>query len=64
MLQNEIMCDVIFRVGKSKKMIKAHKNILASRSRVFQTMFEGPLPEKGEISITDINEDIFNNLFR
>lgn len=62
MLQNEIMCDVTFRVGESRKMIKAHKNVLASRSRVFHTMFEGSLPEKGEISIPDINEDTFSNL--
>ncbi|CAG2231792.1 unnamed protein product [Mytilus edulis] len=62
MLQNEIMCDVTFRVGESRRMIKAHKNILASRSRVFHTMFEGSLPEKGEISIPDIDEDTFSNL--
>ncbi|XP_076070730.1 BTB/POZ domain-containing protein 2-like isoform X2 [Mytilus galloprovincialis] len=62
MLQNEIMCDVTFRVGESRKMIKAHKNILASRSQVFHTMFEGSLPEKGEISIPDIDEDTFSNL--
>ncbi|XP_076070728.1 BTB/POZ domain-containing protein 6-like [Mytilus galloprovincialis] len=64
MLENEIMCDVTFRVGESCKIIKAHKNILASRSLVFHTMFEGLLPEKGEINIPDIDDDIFNNLLR
>ncbi|VDH97920.1 Hypothetical predicted protein, partial [Mytilus galloprovincialis] len=64
MLEKETMCDVIFRVGEGRKTIKAHRNILASRSEVFHTMFDGSLPEKREISIPDIDEDSFKSLLR
>ncbi|XP_063414946.1 BTB/POZ domain-containing protein 6-like [Mytilus trossulus] len=64
MLEKEAMCDVTFRVGKGRKSIKAHKNILASRSDVFHTMFEGSLPEKEEIDIPDIDEDTFKKILR
>ncbi|XP_076071543.1 BTB/POZ domain-containing protein 6-like [Mytilus galloprovincialis] len=62
MLEKETMCDVTFRVGEGRKTIKAHKNILASRSEVFHTMFEGSLPEKNEINIPDIDEDTFKKI--
>ncbi|XP_052075874.1 BTB/POZ domain-containing protein 6-like [Mytilus californianus] len=64
MLEHEIMCDVTFRVGESRKTIKAHKNILAGRSLIFHTMFESLLPEKEEINIPDIYVDTFNDLLR
>ncbi|CAC5390002.1 BTBD3_6 [Mytilus coruscus] len=59
MLEKEIMCDVTFRVGTDQSIIKAHKYMLASRSPVFYTMFEGSCPEKGEIIVPDINPEIF-----
>ncbi|XP_052092988.1 BTB/POZ domain-containing protein 6-like [Mytilus californianus] len=64
MLKHEIMCDVIFLVGSEKKAIPAHKIILASRSPVFFTMFEGSLPEKGEIAVPDIDEKTFRVLLQ
>ncbi|OPL21749.1 hypothetical protein AM593_02244, partial [Mytilus galloprovincialis] len=62
MLKNEIMCDVTLRVGEGRIPIKAHKYMLASRSPVFHTMFEGSMPETGEISIPDIEENTFNDI--
>ncbi|CAC5358126.1 unnamed protein product [Mytilus coruscus] len=62
MLKNEIMCDVTLRVGEGRTPIKAHKYMLASRSPVFHTMFEGSMPETGEINIPDIEENTFNDI--
>ncbi|XP_052097602.1 BTB/POZ domain-containing protein 6-like [Mytilus californianus] len=64
MLQNEIMCDVTLRVGDNRTPIKAHKYMLSSRSAVFHTMFEGSLPEKGEITIPDVDEDTFRHILK
>ncbi|CAC5375758.1 unnamed protein product [Mytilus coruscus] len=64
MLQNEIMCDVTLRVGDERKPIKAHKYMLSSRSAVFHTMFEGSLPEKGDITIPDVDEDTFRDILK
>ncbi|XP_063420268.1 BTB/POZ domain-containing protein 6-like [Mytilus trossulus] len=64
MLKHELMCDVIFLVGSEKKAIPAHKIILASRRPVFYTMFEGSLPEKGEIAVPDIDENTFQVLLQ
>ncbi|CAC5403377.1 unnamed protein product [Mytilus coruscus] len=64
MLEKEIMCDVTFRVGTDQSIIKAHKYMLASRSPVFYTMFEGSCPEKGEIIVPDINSEIFKALLK
>jgi len=64
MLTEEVMCDVTFRVGSDKTTIKAHKYMLASRSPVFYTMFEGSLPETGEINVPDIDKNIFQIILR
>ncbi|XP_052097600.1 BTB/POZ domain-containing protein 6-B-like isoform X2 [Mytilus californianus] len=64
MLQNEIMCDVTLRVGHYRTSIKAHKYMLSSRSDVFHTMFEGSLPEKGDIKIPDIEENTFRDILK
>jgi len=64
MLTEEVMCDVIFRVDSDKTQIKAHKYMLASRSPVFYTMFEGSLPETGEINVPDIDENTFQIILR
>ncbi|CAC5375769.1 BTBD3_6 [Mytilus coruscus] len=64
MLQNEIMCDVTLRVGYDRTPIKAHKYMLSSRSAVFHTMFEGSLPEKGDIKIPDIDENTFRDILK
>lgn len=64
MLEKEMMCDVIFRVREGRKTIKAHRTILASRSEVFHTMFDGSLPKEREVNIPNIDEDSFKNLLR
>lgn len=64
MLEKEIMCDVTFRVGTDQTIIKAHKYMLASRSPVFYTMFEGSCPEKGEVIVPDVNPATFKILLK
>ncbi|CAC5403375.1 SPOP [Mytilus coruscus] len=62
MLEKEMMCDVTFRIGKVQSIIKAHKYMLASRSPVFYTMFEGSCPEEGEVIVPDISLATFKIL--
>ena len=62
MLNHQLMCDVIFRVGSTPKTIKSHKFMFASASPVFYSMFEGPMAEKGDVSIPDIEADVFNDI--
>ncbi|CAG2194347.1 unnamed protein product [Mytilus edulis] len=63
-LENGLMCDVSFKVGPEQKIIRAHKLILATRSPVFYTMFEGSIPETDNIVISDVNDDTFNLFLR
>ena len=65
MLDNQLYCDVKFKVGKAGKLVGAHKYVLASRSSVFATMFYGGLPETSDvIEISDIEPDMFDILLR
>ena len=64
MLQNELMCDVTFYVGDNQTPIKAHKFMMASASPVFYSMFEGPLAEQGDVSITDVEANIFRDILK
>ncbi|XP_062611532.1 BTB/POZ domain-containing protein 6-like [Saccostrea cucullata] len=64
MLENEIHCDVLFRVGKEEKLVRAHKYVLASRSPVFDAMLYGDLAEANEIKIPDIEPPSFDVLLR
>ncbi|XP_052081272.1 BTB/POZ domain-containing protein 6-like [Mytilus californianus] len=64
MLKKEIMCDAIFRVGAEQSIVKVHKYMLASRSPVFYTMFEGACPEKGEVIVPDVNLGTFKVLLK
>ena len=59
MLVNQINCDVTFIVGSEHEEVHAHKLILISRSPVFHAMFEGPLAEKGEVEMPDVERDTF-----
>ena len=56
--------DFTFNVGDHK--FQAHKSILASRSKVFASMFEHPTKEKlsNGVEITDIRPDVFHELLR
>ena len=62
MLNHQLMCDVTFRVGSTQTLIKSHKFMLASASPVFYSMFDGPMSEKGAVTIPDIEADVFNDI--
>ena len=64
MLQNQLMCDVTFHVGANRTPIKAHKFMLASASPVFYWMFDGPMAETGDVSIPDIEDNIFKDMLK
>ena len=64
MLQTKIACDVTFRVGSSREVIEAHKFMLISRSSVFATMFNGPMAERGQVDIPDVDVTVFNHFLR
>ncbi|GIY74974.1 kelch-like protein diablo [Caerostris extrusa] len=55
-LQKEILCDVTIQAGN--KLIRCHRNVLASCSPYFQAMFTSPLAESKQnvITIGDIDE--------
>ena len=64
MLKDEFYCDVTFVVGgdEVKQVIRAHKLILASRSKVFSAMFYGALKEDGEdIKLPDTDGEVMQN---
>jgi hypothetical protein len=44
--------------------IKAQKFMLASASPVFYSMFHGPMAETGDVSITDIEANIFKDILK
>jgi hypothetical protein len=62
MLNHQLMCDVTFCVGSTQTPIKSHKFMLASASPVFYSMFDGPMAEKGAVTIPDIEADVFNDI--
>lgn len=55
--------DVHF-VFESGERIPAHKHQLAAESDVFDTMFNGSLPEKGDVKITDASAAAFKEFLR
>ena len=59
MLQEEDSCDVTFRCGSERLEVKAHRYMLISRSCVFHAMFSGPMAEKSEVNIPEIEPNIF-----
>ncbi|WAQ93750.1 BTBD6-like protein, partial [Mya arenaria] len=64
LLENQILCDLTFAFGEDKK-VRAHKNILASRSPVFYTMLCGCLPQSSEeVDISDVDISIFKEFLR
>ena len=61
-LNHQLMCDVTFHVGSTQTPIKSHKLMTASASPVFYPMFNGPMAEKGDVYIPDIEADVFNDI--
>ncbi|XP_046576052.1 BTB/POZ domain-containing protein 6-like [Haliotis rubra] len=64
MLTSEDSCDVSFRVGKEGTPVRAHRYVLTSRSCVFYAMLCGPLAEKEDIKIPDVEEELFSEMLR
>ncbi|XP_033725452.1 BTB/POZ domain-containing protein 6-like [Pecten maximus] len=64
LLTSGIASDVTFIVGEERNRISAHRLVLLSRSPVFYAMLEGPMAEKGEITIPDISSETFKLFLR
>ena len=57
--------DVAFLVGPDQERVLAHRQYLAHRSPVFQSMFFGDLAENSkEIQLPDADVEGFRNLLR
>ena len=70
LFESQIMTDVTFRcqdhnIEDPAEIIRAHKNILAARSPVFQAMFRTPYTDdKKEIYLSDIESEDFEVFLR
>ena len=66
MLQKALLADVCFLVGSgsTQRRIAAHKCMLAAGSSVFHAMFVGGLAEGNEVSIPDVEPEVFLNLLK
>ena len=65
MFDNELMSDVSFTCGESRRIFYAHKYVLASSSAVFYAMFYGDLAQKDfPILMTDTEEESFKEFLR
>ncbi|CAG2057500.1 unnamed protein product, partial [Timema podura] len=63
LLESGEKSDVTFLVGKKeKKQCHAHKLVLSLRSPVFEAMCFGPMAEKNEIVVPDIEPETFHKL--
>ena len=65
MFNNELMSDVSFTCGESRRIFHAHKYVLATSSAVFYAMFYGDLAQKeSPIHMTDTREESFKEFLR
>ena len=65
MFDNELMSDVSFTCGESRRIFHAHKYVLATSSAVFFAMFYGGIPPKEfPIRIEDAEEESFKEFLR
>ena len=65
MFDNELMSDVSFTCGESRRIFHAHKYVLATSSAVFFAMFYGEIPPKEfPIRIEDTEEESFKEFMR
>lgn len=64
LLEDQKLTDVVLTVGG--KEFKAHKAILAARSRVFAAMFEHNMKEKrlNKVIITDVTDSVLKEMLR
>lgn len=63
LLENEIGCDIVFKVGDEK--FNAHKLVLAARSPVFRAQFFGLVgnPNMDTVVVEDVEPSIFKVYF-
>ena len=65
MFDNELMSDVSFTCGESRRIFHAHKYVLATSSAVFFAMFYGEIPPKEfPIRIEDAQDESFKEFLR
>ena len=65
MFDNELMSDVSFTCGESRRIFHAHKYVLGTSSAVFYAMFYGDLAEEeSTICLTDAEEESFEEFLR
>ena len=65
MFDNELMSDVSFTCGESRRIFHAHKYVLATSSAVFFAMFYGEIPPREfPIHIEDAEEESFKEFLR
>ena len=65
MFDNELMSDVSFTCGESRRIFHAHKYVLATSSAVFFAMFYGEIsPKEFPIPIEDADEESFKEFLR
>ena len=65
MFDNELMSDVSFTCGESRRIFHAHKYVLATSSAVFYAMFYGKMPPKEfPVRIEDAKEESFKEFLR
>ena len=64
MFDNELMSDVSFTCGESRRIFHAHKYVLATSSAVFFAMFYGETPNEFPIRIEDAEEESFKEFLR
>ena len=65
MFDNELMSDVSFTCGESRRIFHAHKYVLATSSAVFFAMFYGEIPpHEFPIRIEDAEEESFKEFLR
>ena len=65
MFDNELMSDVSFTCGESRRIFHAHKYVLATSSAVFFAMFYGDLAQKEfPIRLEDTDDESFEEFLR
>ena len=65
MFDNELMSDVSFTCGESRRIFHAHKYVLATSSAVFYAMFYGDLSQKeSPVHMADAAEESFETFLR
>ena len=64
LLETGKLSDITFIIGEEEQRIDAHKLILASRSPVFEVMFQRWNPKDSEIILTDTTLPTFKHFLK